>query len=96
MSAYSHADSFVNRDGQTVRAALSRVLDRLRYAPQTMWSVAVRGDGGTRRTRSRPSSEAPTRLLPGKPGSGNTKPVGGRVGTPVRPQVPQPSRPVGD
>jgi RNA polymerase sigma-70 factor, ECF subfamily len=96
VTAYSHAESVLSRDRQTARAALGRILDSLRYALKVMWSVAVRGDGGTRRTRSRPSGEAPTRHLPSKPGSGNTKPVGGRVGTPVRPQVPQPSRPVAD
>jgi RNA polymerase sigma-70 factor, ECF subfamily len=96
VTAYSYADGLTSREVQAARAALSQGLDRLRSAMHEMWSVAVRGDGGTRRTRSRPSGEAPPRHLPTKTGGGNTKPVGGRVGTPVRPQVPQPSRPVAD
>lgn len=56
-----------------------------------MWSTAVRGDGGTKRARSRPSGDASTRHQPGKPPSGNTKPVGGRLGPPMRSPAPQPA-----
>ncbi|HWH00573.1 MAG TPA: ECF subfamily RNA polymerase sigma factor, BldN family [Pilimelia sp.] len=50
-----------------------------------VWSVAVRGDGGVRRTRNRPhTNEAPTRHIPG----GNAKPIGGRVTAPTRPTMP--------
>jgi RNA polymerase sigma-70 factor (ECF subfamily) len=96
VTAYSYADGPVGRDVPAARLALGQGMHRLRHALDEMWTVAVRGDGAPRRTRSRPSSEAPARRLPAKTGGGNTKPVGPAVGTPVRPQVPQPSRPVAD
>jgi RNA polymerase sigma-70 factor, ECF subfamily len=94
VTGYSYAHGLVSRDLLAARAALRPGLDHLRDALREMWSVAVRGGAGAQRTRNRPSSEAPTRHLPGK--TGTTKPAGGRVGTPVRPPVPQPSRPVGE
>ncbi|WP_249714307.1 ECF subfamily RNA polymerase sigma factor, BldN family [Rhizomonospora bruguierae] len=53
-------------------------------------SLAVRGDGGVDRTRTRPpTNEGPSRHTPG----GNAKPLGGRVASPPRPPMPtQPGR----
>jgi RNA polymerase sigma-70 factor, ECF subfamily len=95
VTSYSYAEGLAG--GPEEQASLSQGVDRLRRALLEMWSVAVGHDGGTRRTRSRPTGDAPPRQLPSKNGAGNTKPAGGRVGTPVRPHVlPQPSRPVDD
>jgi RNA polymerase sigma-70 factor (ECF subfamily) len=95
VTGYAYTESLVSRDELAARAALSQGLHHLRDVLREMWSVAVRGDGA-RGTRNRPSSDGPTRHLPTKTGGGNTKPGGGRVGAPVRPQVPQPTRPVAD
>jgi RNA polymerase sigma-70 factor, ECF subfamily len=94
VSAYSYAGGLAgDPEEQSARLALNHGVDRLGDALREMWTTAVRGDGGSRRTRSRPSGDAPPRQLPGKNGA-NTKPVGGRIGTPVRPQVPpQPTPP---
>ncbi|MFD0969756.1 ECF subfamily RNA polymerase sigma factor, BldN family [Plantactinospora endophytica] len=51
-----------------------------------MLSLAVRGDGGSKRIRNRPHpNETPTRH--NTPG-GNARPVGGRVASPTRPTMP--------
>ncbi|AVT41298.1 RNA polymerase subunit sigma-24 [Plantactinospora sp. BB1] len=51
-----------------------------------MLSLAVRGDGGSKRIRNRPHpNETPTRH--NNPG-GNARPVGGRVASPARPAMP--------
>jgi RNA polymerase sigma-70 factor, ECF subfamily len=80
----------VSRDVLAARTALADGLQALRgslAAMRTlglyeMWSIGIRGDGGTSRTRNRPhTNEAPTRHQPG----GNIKPVGsGRVASPGR------------
>ena len=69
------------------RAALTEGLSRLRMSMDDMLSLAVRGDGGSKRTRNRPHpNEAPTRQT--APG-GNVRPIaGGRVASPTRPAMP--------
>lgn len=67
------------------RHALTVGLVALRGSMREMLSLAVRGEGGAKRTRNRPhTNEAPGRHVPG----GNAKPVGGRVSTPGRPTMP--------
>jgi RNA polymerase sigma-70 factor (ECF subfamily) len=57
-----------------------------------MITFAIRGDGGTKRTRNRPHvNEAPARH---QPGPGNGKALGGRVAAPGRPTMPG-QRPAG-
>jgi RNA polymerase sigma-70 factor, ECF subfamily len=71
---------------------LSDLRIHLRSALEEMISLAVRGDGGDKRTRNRPHiNEAPSRHMPS---GGNTKPVGGRVAAPGRPSMPG-QRPAG-
>ncbi|MFC6015168.1 ECF subfamily RNA polymerase sigma factor, BldN family [Plantactinospora solaniradicis] len=58
----------------------------VRASMDDMLSLAVRGDGGSKRTRNRPHpNETPTRQ--NTPG-GNARPVGGRVASPTRPAMP--------
>ena len=99
MTAYSYAaGGLVSRDVLGARLALTAGLAALRRSMHEMLSLDVRGDGstwhgdasvadgGARRTRNRPHTEAPGR--PVGPGS-NTKQINGsRVGTPNRPTMP--------
>jgi RNA polymerase sigma-70 factor (ECF subfamily) len=87
VNAYRYADGLISRDVHDARLALARGLALLRMSMDDMRSLAVRGDGSPKRTRSRPHpNETPTRHLP--PG-GNAKPGGnGRLVTPARPAMP--------
>lgn len=83
----------VGRDVLAARRALVDGLAMLRNEVREVLSLAVRGEGGAKRTRARPhTNEGPNRHVPG----GNTKPIGGRVASPPRPPMPtQPGPPPG-
>jgi RNA polymerase sigma-70 factor (ECF subfamily) len=85
VSAYVYAGDLVSRDVHAARVALAEGLDRLRGSMRDMLSLAVRGDGSTKRTRNRPPNDPPVRHLP--PG-GNAKPLGSRLAAPIRPPMP--------
>jgi RNA polymerase sigma-70 factor (ECF subfamily) len=79
----------VSREVAGARSALAEGLSMLRIAVHEVhevFSLAVRGEGGAKRTtRTRPhTNEGPARHVPG----GNAKPIGGRVATPTRPPMP--------
>ncbi|MEO3742685.1 ECF subfamily RNA polymerase sigma factor, BldN family [Plantactinospora sp. B5E13] len=63
-------------------------LSRLRLSMDDMLSLAVRGDGGSKRIRNRPHhpNETPTRQ--GSPGGNSRQVNGGRVASPTRPAMP--------
>jgi RNA polymerase sigma-70 factor (ECF subfamily) len=83
--SHVYADDLFGRDVVSARAALAGGLTNLRLTVDEMVSQAVRGDGGTKRTRNRPHvNEAPGRHMP----PSNSKPVGGRVVVPGRPTMP--------
>jgi RNA polymerase sigma-70 factor, ECF subfamily len=82
MTGYVFAGELISREVYAARLALTQGLTQLRVSMHDMLSLAVRGEGGAKRIRSRPhTNESPSRLAPG----GNSKPVGGRVATPARP-----------
>ncbi|WP_435830979.1 ECF subfamily RNA polymerase sigma factor, BldN family [Polymorphospora rubra] len=86
MSGYVYADGLVSREVLAARSDLNEGLTRLRLEMGSMLSLAVRGDGSTKRTRNRPhANEAPGRHTPS---GGNSKAVGGRVAAPARPTMP--------
>ncbi|ROT32543.1 sigma-70 family RNA polymerase sigma factor [Micromonospora sp. HM5-17] len=72
---------------RNARHALTEGLTRLGLAVNDMLSLAVRGDGGSKRTRSRPHHPNETPARQGGPG-GNSRQVGGRVASPARPPMP--------
>jgi RNA polymerase sigma-70 factor (ECF subfamily) len=81
-----YAGDLYDRDVAAARRALAEGLTQLRVVIDGMISLAVRGDGGTRRTRNRPHvNEPPGRHL--TPGT-NAKAAGGRVTVPGRPAMP--------
>jgi RNA polymerase sigma-70 factor (ECF subfamily) len=91
---YGYADGPIARDVRAARVALTHGLNQLRTSMDDMLSLAVRGDGGSKRIRNRPHpNETPARHVP-PPGS-NAKPVGGgRLAAPTRPAMPaQPGHP---
>jgi RNA polymerase sigma-70 factor (ECF subfamily) len=75
-----------SRDIVAARLALANGLTHLRLTVDEMISLAVHGDGGTKRTRNRPHVNEP----PGRHSAptGNSKPVGQRVAVPGRPAMP--------
>jgi RNA polymerase sigma-70 factor (ECF subfamily) len=78
--------ALASREVHSARVALTQGLTVLNASLHEMLSLAVRGDGGTKRTRNRPhTNEAPGRHVPG----GNAGPVGNRVTAPGRPPMPQ-------
>ena len=83
--SHVYAGDPYSRDVVAARLALAEGLTHLRVAVDGMISLAVRGDGGTKRTNRPHVNEAPGRHVP--PG-GNVKPVGGRVAVPGRPTMP--------
>jgi RNA polymerase sigma-70 factor (ECF subfamily) len=81
-----YAGEPLRRDVLDARLALADGLSHLRLTVDEMVSLAVRGDGGTKRTRNRPHvNEPPGRSVPP---TSNNKPVGGRVAMPGRPAMP--------
>jgi RNA polymerase sigma-70 factor, ECF subfamily len=90
MSGYVFAGEMVSHEVYAARKALTDGLLLLNASMRDMLSLAVRGEGGSKRTRSRPhTNDAPGRHLPGGHVSGgNAKPMGGRVATPGRPTMP--------
>jgi RNA polymerase sigma-70 factor (ECF subfamily) len=75
----------VTREVYAARIALTDGLVALRGSMREMLSLAVRGEGGNKRTRNRPhTNEAPGRHVPG----GNARPIAGRVAAPGRPPMP--------
>jgi RNA polymerase sigma-70 factor, ECF subfamily len=91
---YGYADGLIARDARNARPTLNQGLallrdsmNEMRVSMDDMLSLAVRGDGGSKRTRNRPHpNETPARHVP--PGN-NAKPVGGgRIATPARPAMP--------
>jgi RNA polymerase sigma-70 factor (ECF subfamily) len=86
MTGYVFAGELVSQEVYAARVALTEGLTALRASVHEMLSLAVRGEGGAKRIRSRPhTNESPSRL---PPGSTNAKPIGGRVAAPTRPQMP--------
>jgi len=86
MTGFVYGEVLVSRDVQAARLALTEGLTLLRTSMRDMLSLAVRGDGGNKRTRNRPhTNEAPARRAPG---NNNAPPMAGRVATPGRPQMP--------
>ena len=84
--SYQYAGDLGGRDIFAARIALTDGLARLRLSLDQMLLPAVRGDGGTGRTRNRLTGNEPSnRHLPQ---AGNVKPVGGRVTAPGRPTMP--------
>jgi RNA polymerase sigma-70 factor (ECF subfamily) len=81
-----YAGEPLRRDVLDARLALADGLSHLKLTVDEMISLAVRGDGGTKRTRNRPHVNEP----PGRnvPPTSNNKPVGGRVAMPGRPPMP--------
>jgi len=85
MAADCLAAELVTREVYAARVALTSGLTALQGSMRDMLSLAVRGEGGNKRTRNRPhTNEAPGRHVPG----GNAKPMGGRVASPGRPPMP--------
>ena len=95
MTGYVFAGELVSQEVYAARVALTDGLTALRSSmrellsapPQVRaaFSLAVRGEGGVKRTRNRPhTNEPPARHAPGN----NAKPVGGRVAAPPRPPMP--------
>jgi RNA polymerase sigma-70 factor, ECF subfamily len=85
MAADCLAAELVTREVYAARLALTEGLTGLRGSMREMLSLAVRGEGGNKRTRNRPhTNEAPGRHVPGA----NAKPISGRVATPGRPTMP--------
>jgi RNA polymerase sigma-70 factor (ECF subfamily) len=81
-----YAGDLYDNDVAEARRALAEGLHQLRVAVDGMISLAVRGDGGTKRARNRPhTNEPPGRPL--NPGN-NAKAAGGRVAVPGRPTMP--------
>jgi RNA polymerase sigma-70 factor (ECF subfamily) len=79
------ATTLVPREVYAARIALTEGLFALRGSMREMLTLAVRGEGGNKRTRNRPhTNEAPGRHVPGA----NAKPVGGRLAAPGRPAMP--------
>lgn len=90
MTGYVFAGELVTREVYAARLALTDGLGVLNESIRGMLSLAVRGEGGTKRTRNRPpANETPTRHAPGT----NARPNGGRVATPGRPTMPVQQRP---
>lgn len=86
MTGYGYADDAVSQDVYASRTALSDGVRALRGSTNEMLSLAVRGDGGGKRVRNRPHpNETPTRHTPL---GNNSRAVGERIGTPVRPSMP--------
>jgi RNA polymerase sigma-70 factor (ECF subfamily) len=84
--SHVYAGEPLRRDVLAARLALADGLSHLRLTVDEMVSLAVRGDGGTKRTRNRPHvNEPPGRSVPP---TSNNKPVGGRVAMPGRPTMP--------
>ena len=93
--AYIFADGrLVSHEVLGARVALTDGLTLLRANVKEMLSLAVRGEGGNKRTRARPhTNEVPGRHAPGT----NSKSAGGRVASPHRPTMPtQPGPATGD
>jgi RNA polymerase sigma-70 factor (ECF subfamily) len=93
MSGYEFTGDLTSHEVYAARVALTDGLRLLRSSMNDMLSLAVRGDGGARRTRTRPhTNEAPARH-----GSGtNVRPTGGRLGTRSRPTMPSQLGPAHD
>jgi RNA polymerase sigma-70 factor (ECF subfamily) len=84
--SHVYAGDPFSRDVLAPRLTLADGLTHLKLTVDEMISLAVRGDGGTKRTRNRPHvNESPDRRLPP---TSNNKPVGGRVAVPGRPTMP--------
>jgi RNA polymerase sigma-70 factor, ECF subfamily len=93
VTTYAYSGELVSREVLAARAALTEGLADLRRSMGLMLSLGIRGDGAAwdgsvadgsaKRIRNRPhTNDSPGRTpTPG----GNSKPVGGRVGTPNRP-----------
>ena len=90
MSTYGFVSEEPVGQRWTVGRALAEGLTRLRVSMDDMLSLAVRGDGGPKRIRSRPHQPNDTPTRHGGPG-GNGRHAGGRVVSPTRP--PMPSQP---
>jgi RNA polymerase sigma-70 factor (ECF subfamily) len=86
VTAHVYDDGLVNGEVPAARKPLGEGLGQLRESVNDMLSLAVRSDGGSRRTRNRPHpNETPSRHTPGS----NAKPLGnGRIATPSRPAMP--------
>jgi RNA polymerase sigma-70 factor (ECF subfamily) len=92
VTAYAYSGELGSRDVQSARNALTDGLHSLHGSMNDMLSLAVRGDGNSKRIRNRPHpNETPSRHVP--PGS-NAKSVGGRVAAPARPTMPTQPGPV--
>ncbi len=87
MTTYDYADAYLGFDMPAARVALTRGLLLLRTSMDDMLSLAVRGDGSSKRTRNRPHpNETPSRHTAT---GNNAKPISGsRVVTPARPAMP--------
>lgn len=84
--SHVYAGNLYDRDLAAARQALAEGLNQLRVTVDGMILLAVRGEGGIRRTRSRPHvNEPPGRHLPA---GGNVKPAGARIVVPGRPPMP--------
>lgn len=84
--SHVYAGNLYDRDVAAARQALAEGLNNLRLNVDNMISLAVRGEGGIRRTRNRPHvNEPPGRHLPA---GGNVKPAGSRIVAPGRPPMP--------
>jgi RNA polymerase sigma-70 factor (ECF subfamily) len=89
VTAFGHTERPTGLTGPVARPALNERLAAARSSVDDTVSRAVRGDGASKRTRSRPHhNEAPPR--PAVPG-GNAKPAG-RVAVPARPTMPAQGR----
>jgi RNA polymerase sigma-70 factor (ECF subfamily) len=85
MTGHEFTGDLISHEVYAARVALTEGLQLLRASMNDMFSLAVRGEGGAKRTRARPhTNEAPARHVPGA----NAKPVGGRLATPGRPTMP--------
>jgi RNA polymerase sigma-70 factor (ECF subfamily) len=84
VTGYEYAGDLVGHHVYAARIALAEGLGLLRTSVNDMLSLAVRGEGGAKRTRTRPHANEPTaRHVPG----GNAKPINGRLGNATRPTV---------
>lgn len=82
MTAYVPGFDSVGADVHAARVTLTAGLTQLRNSMFEMFSVTVRGDGGAKRTRTRPSGDTPRRPRP----ADDAKPArtaDGRLATPA-------------